>query len=47
MRITRAAPGGSTLRAGKGINVPDTRLDIGVVLKIETAQAFRNLPQLC
>ncbi|MBC8091836.1 MAG: hypothetical protein H7Y15_07850, partial [Pseudonocardia sp.] len=93
VRITRAAPGGSNLRAGKGINVPDTRLDVpaltakdladlatvvvladvvdlsfvrepadvtrllkeldrlgddrlGVVLKIETAQAFRNLPQL-
>ncbi len=93
VRITRAAPGGSTLRAGKGINVPDTRLDVpaltakdvadletavaladvvdlsfvrepadvarllheldrlgddrlGVVLKIETTQAFRNLPQL-
>ncbi len=93
VRITHAAPGGSNLRAGKGINVPDTRLDVpaltakdladlasvvaladvvdlsfvrepddvtrllseldrlgddrlGVVLKIETAQAFRNLPQL-
>lgn len=94
VKITHAAPGGSKLGAGKGINVPDTRLDvpaltakdltdletvvevadlvdlsfvrhpgdvarllseldrlgddgrIGVVLKIETALAFRHLPQL-
>jgi len=93
MRIDHAAVGGSRLRAGKGVNVPDTRLPIpaitekdlvdlptvveladlvelsfvrdasdvsllldeldrlgdvslGIVLKIETRQAFENLPQL-
>lgn len=93
VRIDRAAPGGSRLRGGKGVNLPDTRLpvpamtdkdmadlptvleladmvalsfvrapadvlrlldeldrlgdqDIGVVLKIETRQAFQQLPQL-
>ncbi len=93
VRIDQAAPGGSVLRGGKGVNLPDTRLavpsmtakdvadlpavleladmvalsfvrdpadvvrlldelrllgggDIGIVLKIETRQAFRRLPQL-
>jgi pyruvate kinase len=93
VRIDHAAPGGSRLRAAKGINVPDTGLpmsaltdkdiddlatvvdiadivdvsfvqdpadidqlhetlgrlggdDLGIVLKIETRQAFERLPQL-
>ncbi len=93
VKITHAEPGGSRLGGGKGINVPDTRLDVpaltakdlldlgtvveladivelsfvrepadvtqllheldrlgddrlGVVLKIETARAFEQLPQL-
>ncbi|MBB6099840.1 pyruvate kinase [Deinobacterium chartae] len=94
LRITRARPGGERLRAGKGLNFPDTALELaalserdledldfvarhadligysfvqrpedlealyselerrqapenlGVVLKIETERAFRNLPQL-
>ena len=93
LRIDHAADAGSRLRAGKGVNVPDTKLPIsaltekdladlstvveladlvemsfvrdpsdveqllgelsrlggeslGIVLKIETRQAFKNLPQL-
>lgn len=93
VKITQAAPQGSKLRAGKGINLPDTRLtlpsltaadrthlpfiaqhadivgysfvrhpadvadlqaelkrlnreDIGIILKIETKDAFENLPML-
>lgn len=95
VRIDRTAPGGSKLKAEKGINVPDTELpvsaltdkdrrdlkfvakhadivnvsfvntaedvqevidllrdspaadrDFGMVLKIETLRAFRNLPQI-
>jgi pyruvate kinase len=93
MRIDHAADGGSRLRAGKGVNIPDARLPIsalteqdlsdlstvieladmvemsfvrdpsdvarlleelnrladdrlGIVLKVETRQAFEQLPQL-
>ena len=93
VRITAAARNGSRLRAGKGINLPDTTLpisalteadraalpfiaahadlvelsfarnrhdvddlisaldelgehDLGVIVKIETAQAFANLPEI-
>jgi pyruvate kinase len=93
VRITAAAPGGSRLRAEKGINLPDTTIgvpaltdkdrtdlavaaeiadmvalsfvrvpadvelllgeldrvasrELGMVLKIETVQAFNNLPEL-
>jgi pyruvate kinase len=93
LRVTSARPGGAKLRAEKGINLPDSDVDVaalgpsdlvalgaavgfadmvalsfvrtpadveqlqacldaldaptlGVLLKIETVQAFRNLPQL-
>jgi pyruvate kinase len=37
VRITAAAPGGSKLRAGKGINLPDTSLEIDLLGSHSTA----------
>ena len=42
VRIIRAAPGGSRLRAGKGVNLPDTRLPVPAL----TDKDLADLPTL-
>lgn len=55
VQVTMAGVGGTKLRGEKGINLPDTELDLlaltdddglGIVLRIETVHGFERLPGL-